>query len=126
MRTPSEAANHVFALESDSGVFAPARLGFTGSDAARKIDRARSPRCWRRSACRTIVRGGGGADIGPIATLGKVPMMAYAGDPTKYFTIHHTPADTVDRIEPQEVSKAAASIAAMVYVIADMPQSLPK
>ena len=55
--------------------------------------------------------GGGGADIGPIATLGKVPMMAYSGDPTKYFTIHHTPADTVDRIEPQEVSKAAASIA---------------
>ena len=53
-------------------------------------------------------------------------MMAYSGDPTKYFTIHHTPADTVDRIEPQEVSKAAASIAAMVYVIADMPQSLPK
>jgi len=32
----------------------------------------------------------------------------------------------VDRIDPQEVSKAAASIAAMVYVIADMPQALPK
>ena len=73
-----------------------------------------------------IVAGGGGADIGPIAAVGKVPTMAYAGDPTKYFTIHHTPADTVDRIEPQEVSRAAASIAAMVYVIADMPQSLPK
>ena len=30
-------ANHVFALESDSGVFAPARLGFSGSEAARKL-----------------------------------------------------------------------------------------
>ena len=70
--------------------------------------------------------GGGGADIGPIATAGKVPMMAYNGDATKYFTIHHTPADTIDRIEPAEVSKAAASLAAVVYVVADMPQPLPK
>ena len=121
----SEAANHVFALESDSGVFAPARLGFTGSDAARRmvteIATLLSP-----IGMQDVVPGGGGADIGPIATLGKVPTMAYSGDPSKYFTIHHTPADTVDRIEPQEVSRAAASIAAMVYVIADMPQSLPK
>jgi carboxypeptidase Q len=73
-----------------------------------------------------VLPGGGGADIGPIATLGKVPMMAYSGDSTKYFTIHHTNADTVDRIDPRDVSKAAASIAAMVYVIADMPQTLPK
>ena len=121
----SEAANHVFALESDSGVFAPARLGFTGSEAARKligdIATLLAP-----IGMQDVVAGGGGADIGPIATLGRVPMMAYAGDATKYFTIHHTNADTVDRIEPQEVSKAAASIAAMVYVIADMPQPLPK
>jgi carboxypeptidase Q len=121
----SEAANHVFALESDSGVFAPARLAFTGSEAARKligdIATLLAP-----IGMQDVVAGGGGADIGPIATLGRVPMMAYAGDATKYFTIHHTNADTVDRIEPQEVSKAAASIAAMVYVIADMPQPLPK
>ena len=39
---------------------------------------------------------------------------------------YHKPADTVDRIEPQEVSKAAASLAAMIYVVADMPQPLPK
>jgi carboxypeptidase Q len=120
-----EAANHVFALESDSGVFAPARLGFTGSDAARKLV-AEIATLLSPLGMQDVVPGGGGADIGPIATLGRVPMMAYSGDPTKYFTIHHTPADTVDRIEPQEVSKAAASIAAMVYVIADMPQSLPK
>src|SRR5688500_18956601 len=31
------AANHVFALESDSGVFAPAGLGFTGGAAARAM-----------------------------------------------------------------------------------------
>jgi carboxypeptidase Q len=120
-----EAANHVFALESDSGVFAPARLGFSGSDAARKII-SEIATLLVPIGMQDVVPGGGGADIGPIAVLGKVPMMAYAGDPTKYFTIHHTPADTVDRIDPQEVSKAAAAIATMVYVIADMPQALPR
>jgi carboxypeptidase Q len=121
----AEAANHIFAVESDSGVFTPARLGFTGSEAARKliveIGTLLAP-----LGMSEIIGGGGGADIGPIATLGKVPMMAYSGDSTKYFTIHHTPADTVERIEPADVSKAAASLAAMIYVVADMPQPLPK
>ena len=120
-----EAANHVLSVESDSGVFAPARLGFSGSEAARKL-MGEIATLLAPLGMQELSGGGGGADIGPISTLGKVPMMAYSGDSTKYFTIHHTPADTVDRIDPQEVSKAAASLAAMIYVVADMPQILPK
>jgi len=104
-----EAANHIFAVESDSGVFAPGRLGFTGSEAARALI-ADIGTLVAPLGMQDITSGGGGADIGPISTLGKVPMMAYSGDSTKYFTIHHTPADTVDRIEPQEVSRAAVGI----------------
>jgi hypothetical protein len=70
--------------------------------------------------------GGGGADIGPIAQAGKVPMLAYQGDSARYFTIHHTPADTVDRIAPEEVSKAAAALAVVAYVAADSRERLPK
>jgi carboxypeptidase Q len=121
----AEAEKHILALESDSGVFAPASLGFTGSEAARKII-AEIGTLLTPLGLQNIGPGGGGADIGPISALGKVPMMAYSGDSTKYFTIHHTPADTVDRIDPGDVSKAAASIAALVYVVADMPQALPK
>ncbi len=121
----ASAGDHVLALESDSGVFAPARLGFTGSDAARRyidaIGTLLTPLGFP-----PVGPGGGGADIGPIAQAGKVPMMAYNGDATRYFTIHHTPADTVDRIAPDEVAKAAAAIATMTYVVADMPDRLPK
>ena len=35
-------------------------------------------------------------------------------------------ADTIERIAPSEVSKAAAAIAVMVYVVAEMPERLPK
>ncbi len=121
----ASAGDHVLALESDSGVFAPASLGFTGSDAARgyidAIGTLLTPLGFP-----PVGPGGGGADIGPIAQAGKVPMMAYNGDSTRYFTIHHTPADTVDRIAPAEVAKAAAAIATMTYVVADMPERLPK
>ena len=120
-----EAGNHIMAVESDSGVFAPARLGFSGSEAARKII-AEIATLLTPIGMQEVSGGGGGADIGPISALGKVPMMAYSGDSTKYFTIHHTPADTVDRIDPREVSRAAAALTAMIYVVADMPQALPK
>ena len=32
-----DASNHVLAIESDSGVFAPARLAFSGTESARRI-----------------------------------------------------------------------------------------
>jgi carboxypeptidase Q len=121
----AEAGNHILSVESDSGVFAPARLGFTGSESARKT-MAEIMTLLAPLGLQEMAGGGGGADIGPISTLGKVPMLSYSGDSTKYFTIHHTPADTVERIEPQEVSKAAAALASVIYVVADMPQGLPK
>ena len=41
-----------------------------------------------------------------------------------YFLIHHTPADTIDKIDPLEMSRSAAAIAVMTYVIAEMPERL--
>ena len=121
----AEAPNHIFALESDSGVFEPASLGFSGSNGARALVRD----IWTLLGplgIPEIVAGGGGADVGPIAQAANAPTMAYLGDPSKYFTIHHTPADTIERIAPSEVSKAAAAIAVMIYVVAEMPERLPK
>ena len=120
-----DAEKHVLAIESDSGVFAPAHLAFSGSESARRVI-AEIGTLLAGIDMQHVSPGGGGADIGPIAAVGKVPMMAYAGDSTKYFTIHHTPADTVERIQPAEVSKAAASLGVVMYVVAEMPERLPK
>ena len=121
----TSAANHVFALEADSGVFEPARFGFSGSLAARNMIRDITSLLAPLNLAETI-SGGGGADIDPIAQAGRAPTMAYMGDPTRYFTIHHTPADTVERIAPEEVAKGAAAISVMTYVIAEMPERLPR
>jgi len=66
---------------------------------------------------------GGGADIGPAGTAGNIPMMSHLvkGD---YFLIHHTTADTIDRITPKQMSDNAAAIAVMTYVVAEMAPRL--
>jgi carboxypeptidase Q len=121
----AEASNHVFALESDLGVFAPAVLGFTGSQQARVV-MEQIGSLLRPLGLHEITTGGGGADIGPIAQAGRVPTMAYVGDAARFFVIHHSAADTVERIQPEEVSKAAAAIAVVAYAVAEMPERLPR
>ena len=47
-------------------------------------------------------------------------------DRTRYFWFHHTEADTVDKVDPKELSQCAASLAVMAYVVADLPVRLPR
>ena len=124
-RYQAHASKHVFALEADSGVFAPSGLGFSGSEAARQI-MLRIATLLTPLGLPEITQGGGGPDVGPIALAGNVPTMAYLGDPTRLFMIHHTAADTIERIAPAEVSKAAAAIAVVTYAVAEMPERLPR
>ena len=124
-RHAAAADKHVFALESDSGVFAPPALGFTGTPAARAVI-GQIASLLSGLGFSGVGSAGGGADIEPIAEAGRVPTMAYLGDTAKYFVIHHTDADTVERISADEVSRAVAAIAVMTYVVAEMPERLPR
>lgn len=116
--------NHVMMLESDGGVFRPTGFGFTGSDAARDTVRQIATLLAGLDAD-WIGPAGGGADIGPSVREGNIPALSpmVEGD---YFLIHHTPADTVDKIDPVDMARNAAAIAVMTYVIADMPERLPQ
>ena len=58
--------------------------------------------------------------------MGNVPTMAYLGDATRYFVIHHTAADTIERLPPDDVSRAAAAISVIAYAVAEMPDRLPR
>jgi carboxypeptidase Q len=124
-RYAETAGKHVFALEADSGVFEPTRFGFSGSLSARTIMRDITALVAPLNMADTI-SGGGGADIDPIAQMGRVPTMAFMGDPTRFFPIHHTAADTVERIPADEVARAAAAISVVTYVVAEMPERLPR
>jgi carboxypeptidase Q len=119
----AELANHVMMMESDSGVFRPVGFGFTGSDQAREKVRAIATLLGGIGADQ-INPGGGGADITPSVQDGRVPAMSLEVDGSKYFLIHHTPADTIDKIDPIEMAKCAAAVGVMAYVVADLPDRL--
>jgi len=120
----ADADKHIAAIESDGGVFRPQGFGFTGSDAAFAIVKEIGT-LLDGIGSGTIQRGGGGADIGPIMSLG-VPGLGLNVDGTRYFWYHHTDADTVDKLDPHDVALCVATMAVMAYVLADMPQPLPR
>lgn len=124
-RHSDEAAKHVLALESDSGVFAPRGFGFTGTEAARAVVREIASLLDPIGAT-TIGPQGGGADIGPLVRAGGVPSLSLDVEGSRYFAYHHTPADTVERLDPDEMARCAAAVAVMAYVAADLPDPLPR
>jgi carboxypeptidase Q len=119
----AELKNHVMMLESDIGLYAPIGFGFSGSPAAR-VQVTEIAKFLRELGSSRIGSVGGGADIGPSVDSAGIPSMSLEADNARYFFVHHTSADTVDKVSPAEVSRAAASIAVMAYVIADMPTRL--
>ncbi len=119
----AELARHVMMLESDGGVFRPLGFGFTGNETGRETVKAIAT-LLTGIAADQISPGGGGADIGPSMAEARVPGMSLEVDGAKYFLIHHTPADTIDKIDPAEMAKCAAAVAVMAYVVADLPQRL--
>jgi carboxypeptidase Q len=112
-------------LESDGGVFRPLGVGFTGSEAARDIVKTIAVLLSGIQADQ-VTPGGGGADIGPSVQEAHIPAMSLDVDGSKYFAIHHTAADTIDKLDPVEMAKCAATVAVMAYVVADMQQRLPR
>lgn len=60
----------------------------------------------------------GGVDIGPLAAAG-VPVFALAQDGSRYFDLHHTADDTLDKIDPTQMTQNVAAWAGLVWLIAN-------
>ena len=66
-----------------------------------------------------------GADISPMVKLG-VPGLGLKHDTSGYWPIHHTSADTLDKIDPQMLARNVAAMAIMGWVLAEQPEELPR
>jgi len=118
----AELKDHVMLLESDGGIFDPEGFGFTGPAKAKATVVAIAG-LLKSIGADPVRDGGGGADVGPAGTAANAPLMSHLAE-ANYFQIHHTPADTIERISPKQASNNAAAIAVMAYVIADLPWRL--
>jgi len=120
----AELAKHIIAIESDSGIYRPEGLGLAAT--APPIVRSNLRELAKLLAgidADQIAANGGGADIGPIVREGVVGASLDV-DGSHYFDIHHTQADTLDKIDPRDLSLCVATMAVMAYTIADLPEPL--
>ena len=117
-------AKHTLAIESDSGVFKPTGFGFLGSGRGMEIIQGVGKLLDPIGAGK-IDKGCRGPDVLKLVR-GGVPVMHLEVDREKYFWYHHTDADTVDKLDQGEFNQCVAAMAVMAYVIADLPETLPR
>ena len=116
-------ADHVFAMESDNGVFRPKGMRLVGTPAAVAAV-APIGGLLRALGADAAAPGEGEADIGPLLAAG-VPGAALDVDGSRYFWYHHTAADTPDKLDPADVARCVATFAVWAYVLAEMPARPP-
>ena len=114
--------NHVAAIEMDGGAEKP--IGFSVSAGANTTQMIATLRDFgkllERIGASSIQPGGGGADIAPLMREG-VPGLAPRTTGGHYFDWHHTRADTVDKVKPEDLRQNIAAMAVMAYVLAELP-----
>jgi hypothetical protein len=109
---------HVIAGESDLGADRVYRLvlpkGATASPFGRAAIDLMAP-------IKVLVRDGqaeGGEDVGPTVEAG-APVFDLNQDASRYFDIHHTPDDTLDKVDRPQLDQNVAAWAGLVWLIAD-------
>jgi Zn-dependent M28 family amino/carboxypeptidase len=122
----AEMANHIAAIESDAGAGHP--LGFSAKMSPAAVAGLHAILDVLQPVGATVVRptnNSPGSDIEPLVDAG-VPGLGIIQDGRKYFDYHHTPADTLDKVDPQDLRENAAAMAVMGYALAAMPDPLPR
>ena len=110
---------HALAMESDFGAGKVWAVDFTlpesASEQKAKIIAALAP----LGVVPRKTPAGGGADIGAIIAAQKLGIIDLQQDGTKYFDLHHTPDDTLDKIDKAEMRQNVAAWASTLAIVAN-------
>lgn len=116
--SPTRAAErHVAAIESDRGGFLPLGMGVGATGATYDRIKAWEP-LFQRAGLQWIRPGGGGVDIGPLGASGTI-LMGPVPDSQRYFDVHHSGIDTLDRVNARELELGAIHMALMAYLVSE-------
>jgi carboxypeptidase Q len=109
---------HVAAIEADSGSGEPRGLDVASQDQAVVRPLADLAPLFVGLGAGRIESGWGGADIAPLTEAG-VLSLSVRPNGSRYFDLHHSPADTIEKIDPAHLQKNAAAMALMAYILAE-------
>jgi hypothetical protein len=114
---------HATASESDFGADRVWRVETSLPDTARPV----ADRLAAALAPLGIVRGSGtggdGTDIAPVIRTG-VAGIDLNQSGLRYFDVHHTPEDTLDRVDPVQLRQNVAAWTTMLAIVANAPEEI--
>lgn len=115
---------HALAMESDFGAARVWRVNFSFADAnkplADRIAAALSP----MGIVRGAGKANGGTDVEPIIEKQKLAVVDLDQDGTHYFDLHHTPDDTLDKVDPAELAQNVAAWSEVLKIVANEAGSI--
>ncbi|MEA3542450.1 MAG: M28 family peptidase [Pseudomonadota bacterium] len=114
---------HALAMESDFGADRVWRVDFKlpqgHDDLAKRIAAALAP----LGVGASTQEAGGGADIAPLVKAG-VSVIDLQQDGTRYFDLHHTPDDTLDKVDPAQLRQNVAAWAVTLNLVANAAETM--
>jgi hypothetical protein len=113
---PRARERHLAAIESDRGGFLPLGFGIGATGTAFDKIKAWDP-LFQAIGLQWVRPGGGGVDIAPLGASGTI-MMGLVPDSQRYFEVHHSGIDSIDKVNARELEIGAAAMALMAYLLA--------
>ena len=117
-----ELDRHVLAMEADLGADRVYAARFLGAVESRTLFRDLARVLRPLSIAIDDEPAHGGADLIPLIPLG-VPFVDLRQDASRYFDVHHTANDTLDKIDRPSLDQVVAAYAGFLYAVADAPQT---
>ncbi|MFC2951493.1 M20/M25/M40 family metallo-hydrolase [Marinicaulis aureus] len=114
-----EIDKHVLAAESDFGAGVVYRFDTRFSEEERPKAKVFEGALRRLAVTPGNNMAFGGADVGGVRDLG-VPVVSLRQDGTDYFDLHHTPDDTLDKVDLTELRQNVAAWAAFLYIASEL------
>ena len=115
---------HALAMESDFGADRVWRVDFNLAATNKLLGQAVSAALAPMGIVTGSTKAGGGTDIAPIIAAQNLAVIDLRQDGTRYFDLHHTPSDTLDKIDPAQLEQNVAAWAAVLKVVANEPGAI--
>lgn len=110
---------HALAMESDFGADRVWRLKFAFADSNKPLADRIAAALLPMGIVRNGDKANGGTDVEPIIAAQKLAVIDLEQDGTRYFDLHHTPDDTLDKIDPAQLEQNVAAWSAVLTIVAN-------
>jgi Zn-dependent M28 family amino/carboxypeptidase len=117
---------HALAMESDSGAGRVWRVNIAMGAADKALGDTIAARLSDMGVVRGENKAEGGEDVGFIAAAQKTAVIDMGQDMTHYFDLHHTPDDTLDKIDPADLQQNVDTWAAVLKIAGNAATIAPQ